>query len=442
MDGAIREKNSNITTSILWGIIITCCIVWAYITTRYLMLVALVISCAYIIGIDDDEQSTVMLVFIFFFSTIFKFQTGQTSLFFVCKLAYIFRMLCRGYIKRVKYPFIWELFFGAYCVLSMVFGGTGAVIRIINLLLWMCIAYIMLAENVVNKIELFKTEIIAFFLSCIVSIIGENIPSFAAEISNELANYDPVYGSDIVRYTGIFGDPNMTSVYIILTMFSCLYLYKNWRLPSIVFLGAEVALTGIGISTGSKSCFLLMIIFWAAFLFMRTDRKIVKGFVFCIAVVVTLTFSTTSLYSFYEYRFFGSPSGITSNRTDIWVTYVEQLNEDGLLNWILGYGINTSNLPNGRAAHNVFLQVIYNCGIVGLISYLLYWISLFRVYIQKNSYKNSNKKLDFMGLMPIICMVATTFFLDSFFLEGFYFAIPIAILMYGNETELNEVNHE
>lgn len=430
MNVAIHVDNRFLTL-VLLGIVISGCILFAYVSTRYLMLIALAISCAYILC-SDDEQSTLMLIFLFFFSTIFKLQANQTSLFVVCKVAYIFRMLWRGHFRKIKQAFLWEIFFIEYCILSMFYGETSAIIRILNLTLWMAIAYLMITENIINRIDLCKIEIIAFFLSCIIAKIGEYIPAFALEISNELVNYDSGYGAEIIRYTGIFADPNMTTVYIILTMFACLYLYDNSKINGLYYLVLETILTLIGIATGSKSCFLLMIVFWATYLFSKTSKRIVKGIVLCMAIIVLLTFAQTTLYKFYSYRFFGAASGITTNRTTIWTSYINQLNDGGLCNWLLGYGINTSNLPNGKAAHNSFLQIIYNCGLAGLLLFLIFWFSLFRIYIHKNFATTRIKIKHLSGLMPVLCILAITFFLDAFFLEGFYFAIPISLLMFEN----------
>lgn len=441
MDNLCLENNASLKKILFKSLFIVFCIMLSYVINRYFMLIPLVFSCYYIFFAKDDTQSTILLIFLFFFSTVFKIQSDQTSLFFVVKLAYVFRALYKGYLNKIGKPILMEFIFIAYCVLNMLYFETDAIVRIINLVIWMLIVYLLLIKTKIDKSLINKFAVIAFFVSCLIAKIGEHIPSFSEEIASELSSYDVVYGGEIDRYTGIFGDPNAVSIYVILCLFILLQLLRNNELSSTIFLSGSTVLTMIGLLTGSKSCFLLLIIYWFVFFISKTQKIALKILLLIATTYIILTFSTTNLYDLFYFRFFGGASGITTGRTDIWETYISYLNQGGISNWLIGFGINTANLPDGRAAHNVFIQIIYNLGVIGLVLYLAYWLFIIKAYSKKIGNLNSNILQIFLMYMPLFCIIATAFFLDAFFLEGYFFAIALALLLIpsGNTNTINRI---
>lgn len=425
MTNILNQRNGLLKTFI-WEVLIVSGIIVAYATSRYLMLPLLIVACIYIICIDSDDKSTAMLIALFMFSGIFKISSGTTSLFFICKVAYLFRALAKGYLRYVNKSVIFETVLIILCAMNMLFFGTDAIIRIINLFLWMLVAYVMLfcMTNDIYQIGLFF--IVSFFFSCVVSLATNFLPTLAAEVKNIDIYYDPGYGADISRYTGIFGDPNMTTVVIITCLFILLKIYQGKKIDSFLFLCCALVLSVLGIMTGSKSCFLLLLVYWSVYFFTKLSNKVLKTLLIITAIIIVLSFSTTNLYDYYMYRFFGAASGVTTGRTDIWFTYFDRLNIGGKKNWFLGFGINTPDLPNGRAAHNVFIQIIYNIGIIGLISYISFWISIILEYIKP--YKRT-RLIKILNWAPLACVIATSVFLDAFFIEAYYFTLPLAIML-------------
>lgn len=433
----IRNITKSYRRFIVRGCIIAGLIVFAYATNRYLLLLPFALSCYYIFTAETDDESTAMLLLMLFFSGILKISSETTSLFFGCKIIYLLRACFLGYYKKVNASFLMISMMTVYFCLNMFWCGTNATVRIINIFLWLNVAYVMLFHMIEDRSYIYKNVLFSFGLSCIVAWTGSFLPFLQNEISNVDIYYDPEYGSDISRYTGIFSDPNITTIFIILSMLLCLWLYQHKQINSMLFLVLCCILTGLGIATGSKSCFLLLIVFWIVYFFSRTENNLLKGGLVIVAIMILVTFSATNLYEFYQYRFFGAESGITTGRTDIWETYISALNDGGDASWILGFGINTTDLPNDRAAHNVFLQVIYNTGIIGLVTYVFTWISIIKNFIidtcmEKGLWVVLNK------MIPMFCIIATAFFLDAFFLEEYYFVFAIAISMIPYESYFEE----
>lgn len=424
--GKILFLNKKQLHAFVFSVVVSLLILLSYATSRYLLIFPFLTSCLYILFVKDDEQATHHFITMIFFAGTLMLSSGQTSLFFFTKIVF----LVRHFLKKVKINkslnkiFICLITFTATSIVNGLLLNTDSTKRIINLALWFSVAVVLLFKYRNCKDGLLNIFLISFLYSSIFAALGVFVPSLASEIKNVDIYYDPGYSNNISRYTGIFGDPNITTIAICLSLFITLYLYKNGKYSPSRFLLYSGFLSLLGILTGSKSCFLLLIVYWATYFMTYSKNKSIKILLFSAALILLFSFSSTSLYDYYYYRFFGAASGITTGRTDIWVTYVDALNSKGLSGWLFGFGMNTVYLPNGRAAHNFILQIIYNIGIFGLIIYLMLWMAIIFAYcgINKTKIKISN-------LIPFFAMISTAMFLDSFFIEFYYYIFAFSIML-------------
>ena len=67
-----------------------------------------------------------------------------------------------------------------------------------------------------------------------------------------------------------------------------------------------------------------------------------------------------------------------SGRTEVWATTIDMITNSDLQAWIFGHGTNgvLYDSPLGLSAHNDFLEVLYDYGVVGFVPYVLLHLAL------------------------------------------------------------------
>ena len=134
-------------------------------------------------------------------------------------------------------------------------------------------------------------------------------------------------------------------------------------------------------------------------------------------------FLTVNPLHYIESRFMSFSSDGGSGRFQIWKNAIDTFVE----NPIFGIGINATRNYNmevysrGVYVHNTLLEVLVESGIVGLIIYLLFWISLL-----ENSYKiyKFDNKTSYV-FTTLISMFLQMFSLSILYNEAFYLVLLI-----------------
>ena len=172
----------------------------------------------------------------------------------------------------------------------------------------------------------------------------------------------------------------------------------------------------------------------------KSTRKI--KFSNYLLVIIFLLASTYFIYyffitnEFFQYRFLSLLEGGYSNR-DILYSQIFNFwkNSGNFINLIFGYGLWSSIEIAGNAAHNDWLELLSNCGIMGVLIYLSLFYCL---YISMKKTKELDKK--FMLLMILIIWFMKTLFSMAYMEMNM---APLMILLgyiYGNEELNNNMN--
>ena len=86
---------------------------------------------------------------------------------------------------------------------------------------------------------------------------------------------------------------------------------------------------------------------------------------------------------YFQYRLENTLEGNSSNRDVFYATLVEYfINQDSLTNILFGNGAMTTIMIVGNFAHNDWLELAICQGVLGLVIYFVYFISLF-VFFRK-----------------------------------------------------------
>lgn len=140
-------------------------------------------------------------------------------------------------------------------------------------------------------------------------------------------------------------------------------------------------------------------------------------------------FINTSDY--FNMRIADTMEGNTSYRDDLYGGFIEiLLSQDNVFNMILGNGANATIKTLGQYAHNDWIEIAVNQGLLGICVYAFYWVSFYRTW------KKSPPKEAFslaLGLLFIIFFMKTLFSMSYADME-FFAAMTLGFSLYRNET--------
>lgn len=142
----------------------------------------------------------------------------------------------------------------------------------------------------------------------------------------------------------------------------------------------------------------------------RSSRRSFTLFILTIALFVGAVYATRYFLStsdFFNERLEQALEGDTSNRSYIYgYLWNHFVNESGIIAFIFGNGAyGTLELINSYA-HNDWLEIAIDNGVIFLLLYLAYWISLFRMLFKSNKDSISSVML---GMFIIIYFLKTLF---------------------------------
>ena len=262
-----------------------------------------------------------------------------------------------------------------------------------------------------------------FCLSVIVSSIYALVFRNASQINRLLGNEVEAYWkSSFTRFRGLFRDPNyyMTMIAVAIALLAVLYLNRYLSQKAFA-LGAGI-LTVFGALTYSKTFLIVLAVFAMQFVAMLFSRKryilgILSVFIFVIVgVILSRTVLAVTIYRFtstdnlYE---------LTTGRSELIAEYLHEITKSaGTL--FFGKGLSAEIL--GRGTHNLYLEIVYYYGLVGLGIMIAYIVSLIRLTIRRfeDSIGKRNGILKYAVLLIFLLLFST--------LQGLRFSITYVIL--------------
>ena len=271
-------------------------------------------------------------------------------------------------------------------------------------------------EGMIYCVKGFCFSVIA---SSFYALLFRNTPQLNGLLGNEVAAY---WKSSFTRFRGLFKDPNyyMTMIAVAIALLAVLYLNRYLSQKAFA-LGAGI-LTVFGALTYSKTFLIVLAVFAMQFVAMLFSRKryilgILSVFIFVIVgVILSRTVLAVTIYRFtstdnlYE---------LTTGRSELIAEYLHEITKSaGTL--FFGKGISAEIL--GRGTHNLYLEIVYYYGLVGLGIMIAYIVSLIRLTIRRfeDSIGKRNGILKYAVLLIFLLLFST--------LQGLRFSITYVIL--------------
>ena len=170
-----------------------------------------------------------------------------------------------------------------------------------------------------------------------------------------------------------------TSYYVLFLLPTLLLTPHKW----LRYVGLFI--TGLVLFSSFKRGGLIAIVLAiVAYLFVKevlVERKFTRLLVFLIAVIalfIILIFIDNAMGNIISERILNIREDGGSNRDQVWATTWNMICRSNSEQLIFGHGFNAvlKDSPLGLSAHNDFLEVLYNFGIIGFIPYLFLHIRL------------------------------------------------------------------
>ena len=421
----IKTIAENKKLYLLWiiSVVLICaCIV----TSTLLSAVAFVILIAAALFLAPNE-ALVFLIALLPFANIFKLSTNSMSLFTVAEIAIVLILIFK--IKKIRTSFFLALMALAVYVIVFSLENFNALL-VIKFLFGFLLIYFALqtlgTKDAKNIAYLFAAGAIIMMLLTLNQNYLEYVLPYYADVNFLVLSGS---GTDMIRASGFFGDPNYCSVFLILTlaMLCTLYYHKQIKTEFWLFF---VSIAALGLFTYSKSYFLALcalILFLIVFvLFPKHKGWAIISMIFMAILLFLILDGRIDAVNLMLERF--KEKDLTTGRFDINRVYLKYIWDNPMVMFV-GDGIGVNVIPSRTyAVHNLYIESIFKLGVIGCGLYLLV------LFLGMGDFKFTEKKV--ADFLPALFMIVMYFFLAGItsYELAFYIAIAFLTLKSVNAT--------
>lgn len=271
-------------------------------------------------------------------------------------------------------------------------------------------------EGIIQSAKYFCGSVL---FSSMYALVFRNASQIRTLLGRESAAY---WGSSLTRFQGLFRDPNYYMTMVVISIALLVILYMNEYISRKIFLAGVSCFVFFGALTYSKTFLIALGIFAIIFLGMLIYRKhYLIGIGSMILISGAAMALSNTLFSVTLYRITSTHNlyDLTTGRSQLIVEYFEEItNTAGSL--FFGAGLSAGILERGT--HNLFLEIIYYFGLVGLVLMIAYFISFLHLAAFRfgNGSKNPNGVFRYAVLIIFLLLFCT--------LQGMTFAITYVML--------------
>lgn len=430
------DINKSKKDSYMYSIFVILCIFCGFFYS-YIMLLGFVVGIVYIISHREYSDVLCLMLLLFPFAEVFKIPIVATSLFTIFEIILV--ALWIFYEKKIRVrSFTCIFLFLVYCTCVSAFSGNIDIVDLIKLFMNMMLIYIFIESY---KPEYFHRYVMHYeFGLTIASIIGlfkTSISGFEAMYSD--LNYQWINGSRVLRFSATFSDPNYYTIAIIVALGLVIVYNESSEKRSKCITVFGIALFIFGCMTYSKSYYLMLGALAIIFLFILLRQgKIGRIMFVTLAVAILIStgvLSNNEVIQTALSRFDGvsmsDSSSLTTGRSDIWSGYMSYILSN-LRITLLGNGIGAPYYLGG-ATHNMYIEIWYYVGIIGLIGYLV--VISFLLSERRLLFRRS-----IFNYFLIVIVAALYFFLAGFIAYAFPFYMMMCWMVLNTDFSKNNKN--
>lgn len=320
--------------------------------------------------------------------------------------------------------FLFTVCFSAVSCISAFSSYTASASVKIWLLYFIFILFSLVICDLSCKHGELRRILLCFALSlCIVSLLGIYQQFFDFDIGQKWIDLE-MFGTSGSRVYSTFGNPNVFGEYLILlipVVFSLMLTVKDRRIRVFYFLCCVFSGMSL-LYTQSRGCWLAFVLAFAIYLAF-VDRR------FVILLLILAVVSPYIMPDFVVKRFMSigdMRDTSTSYRVYIWLGTLNMLRDY----WFCGVGLGSEAFSkvytfysyssvSAPQAHNLYLQIISEMGLAGLVSFILivfFWYKDAASAYFSSACKRRSETLLLLG----ICAGVTAFLIQGMFDYVFY----------------------
>lgn len=403
---------------------------WGYTGTSWMIYSVITILSLGII-FDKHEKKIVYLFFVLPWAFVIGLRFYATlALVYFCTI--VINSFIKGKRKSSIKAWMSVLLFLSITLVSMLFGESDLTNAI---LFYSCMSvFIALTINGEPHIDVSETTRVLTFsliISCVIGLLLNKFPYFF----NIIKVYDLETVTSYYRFTGLDGDPNFLSFFIMMSIsgISVLLFYETKKKMKVIYYITLILLIIFGLLTFSKTFIVVGFLYLTSYVLLATKgKKRIRYTVFLITTLIVSSILFAPLMSFisegYSYRatkisqdLYDNPiSALTSGRSDLWKIYLLSWSESSI-NILFGKG---NMAREFFTSHNTLIRLLYMFGLFGLLSFILMIIE----YCRQVYYKKKISKY-YINYIPIFVFILYTSVLDMFRGNAISYLFPFIILL-------------
>ena len=356
---------------------------------------------------------------------------GISFLVFLCILSSVWFFIKGGI--RANITFITLIILMDYLLMRMQTNITGFLLCFAQL----CVLCVILPEQDQKSAE--RTAwyfCIGLIITSVYALVFRNTWQLRAILGEE---DEAIWGSGIKRFYGLFMDPNYYMTLILVGLGLLAKLKNNNTIGVIQFVVLGIVMVFFGVLTYSKMFLLAFILFGVIYIIWRfRDRKYLFGFFLILGVLAMIDVLRRLEIGPVEVlldRLRGASNlrDLTTGRTVIFQMYLTRITES-VSTFLFGYGLSDAGLFVDT--HNLYLELLYYLGFVGLVLVIAFFASI--VYaINKKADKISvdNAISKYLILFLLIIVYCSLHGMTQMMFYGGVFLAILSILIVKDSTK-------
>lgn len=358
-------------------------------------------------------------------SLIFRGAGGMALLVYVILIAAVLEVLRSGIRRDVSYVMVIVLL--NYLVARMQLSISNFLLCFGPALL-MCV--MLPKQDEASAERAAKAFCISLLISSCYALIFRNTSQIQAIRGAEVVAFS---GTTLRRFQGLFQDPNYYMSLLIIGMALMIKLRESRRTDVISFWVITVSMAFFGILTYSKTFFLLLVVLGVFYILWQFRNRKYGWGIFLVAMAALgggqLLFSPESPFAVVISRFLSAKniSDLTTSRTDVFQAYFEVITRDPF-SLFFGQGLAAEGLY--KDPHNLFLEITYYTGLIGLVVFIVFYWSLIHMLGRRLPPVNRQSALSkYLVLIMAVGLFSTLHGMFSFFPYVIFYLASLAMIM-------------
>lgn len=430
--------NSINNKKILKKTMVFCCLFFVFLLVSLFVPMAvyacLLIGVIAVVALPTDALFC-FLLFGYPYANLLAIAPGGFSLFILLELLSIGILFLRGSFRSIHFPVLAGLGL-LFLIIMFTVDALSDVKYYVLVLKIVLLLYIFVKNYKKNASRYYFTFFLtSIILSSIIGLFKLKIDRLLLFFKSDL-NYEAIGNVYVMRFSGINPDPNHYSIPLILCITVCLLSIFSKQAKYVwIRIAAFLMLVLFGLMTLSKSFILIFLVtMFFSFIILAKRSRIRTLCIFIVMLMIGSLLIPKETVGNMLYRFMNITNTNVSTmngREAIWNNYITEINSSSFSKW-MGHGMQAA-LLNGRASHNIFIEMIYRCGILGMVVYIGTLIS---VILSNNKIKSRRGILSYWGFVVIIVQYC---FLSGFTVYDYTYYLMIAYIIFVNSYKEGDV---